>query len=139
LATLSTMPMACSPPRCASRCGLRGGTACPDAAHLWCPPPTPPCCVPAPQVCSAWRKGRVDAVVQSTDKNFMVPVGGAVLAARRGATQLVSAAWSAAGSPLFRGFCSHLFSQLASHNLATYASGAVRWAHSCASCLAGAG
>ncbi|KAI3436767.1 hypothetical protein D9Q98_006179 [Chlorella vulgaris] len=41
------------------------------------------------QVCSAWRKGRVDAVVQSTDKNFMVPVGGAVIAARRGATQLV--------------------------------------------------
>ncbi|EFN58500.1 hypothetical protein CHLNCDRAFT_19872 [Chlorella variabilis] len=41
------------------------------------------------QVCSAWRKGRVDAVVQSTDKNFMVPVGGAVIAARAGATQLV--------------------------------------------------
>lgn len=32
-------------------------------------------------VTSAWRKGRVDAVVQSTDKNFMVPVGGAVIAA----------------------------------------------------------
>lgn len=31
-------------------------------------------------VASAWRKGRVDAVVQSTDKNFMVPVGGAVIA-----------------------------------------------------------
>ena len=42
------------------------------------------------QVCSAWRKGRVDAVVQSTDKNFHVPVGGAIIAARRGATQLVS-------------------------------------------------
>ncbi|PRW56294.1 O-phosphoseryl-tRNA(Sec) selenium transferase [Chlorella sorokiniana] len=41
------------------------------------------------QVTSAWRKGRVDAVIQSTDKNFMVPVGGAVLAARRGATELV--------------------------------------------------
>ncbi|PSC71504.1 O-phosphoseryl-tRNA selenium transferase [Micractinium conductrix] len=41
------------------------------------------------QVCSAWRRGRVDCVVQSTDKNFMVPVGGAVLAARRGSTQLV--------------------------------------------------
>lgn len=25
------------------------------------------------------RKGRVDCVVQSTDKNFMVPVGGAVV------------------------------------------------------------
>jgi len=48
--------------------------------------PLPPACL---QVCSAWRKGRVDAVVQSTDKNFMVPVGGAVIAARRGATQLV--------------------------------------------------
>jgi O-phospho-L-seryl-tRNASec:L-selenocysteinyl-tRNA synthase len=43
------------------------------------------------QVSSAWRKGRVDAVVQSTDKNFQVPVGGAIIAARRGATQLVSA------------------------------------------------
>ena len=32
-------------------------------------------------VTSAWRKGRVDAVIQSTDKNFMVPVGGAVIAA----------------------------------------------------------
>ena len=31
-------------------------------------------------ITSAWRKGRVDAVVQSTDKNFMVPVGGAVVA-----------------------------------------------------------
>jgi len=29
----------------------------------------------------AARKGRLDAVVQSTDKNFMVPVGGAILAA----------------------------------------------------------
>ena len=27
------------------------------------------------------RRGRVDAVVQSTDKNFMVPVGGAIVAA----------------------------------------------------------
>jgi hypothetical protein len=54
------------------------------------------CCLPAClQVCSAWRKGRVDAVVQSTDKNFMVPVGGAVIAARRGATQLVSPGGSA--------------------------------------------
>jgi O-phospho-L-seryl-tRNASec:L-selenocysteinyl-tRNA synthase len=32
-------------------------------------------------VTAAWRRGRVDAVVQSTDKNFMVPVGGAVVAA----------------------------------------------------------
>lgn len=31
-------------------------------------------------ITSAWRRGRVDAVVQSTDKNFMVPVGGAVIA-----------------------------------------------------------
>lgn len=29
----------------------------------------------------AARKGRVDAVVQSTDKNFLVPVGGALVAA----------------------------------------------------------
>lgn len=30
-------------------------------------------------VTAAWRRGRVDLVVQSTDKNFMVPVGGAIL------------------------------------------------------------
>ena len=34
-------------------------------------------------ICAACRRGRVDAVVQSTDKNFMVPVGGAVVAAPR--------------------------------------------------------
>lgn len=33
---------------------------------------------------SACRRGRVDAIVQSTDKNFMVPVGGAVLSAPAG-------------------------------------------------------
>lgn len=43
------------------------------------------------QVTSAWRKGRVDAVVQSTDKNFMVPVGGAVVAAGNQDTSLVTA------------------------------------------------
>ena len=32
-------------------------------------------------ITSACRKGRVDAIVQSSDKNFMVPVGGAVIAA----------------------------------------------------------
>ncbi|CAL8466820.1 g6356 [Coccomyxa elongata] len=42
-------------------------------------------------VTSAWRKGRVDAVVQSTDKNFMVPVGGAVVAAGIQDTSLVNA------------------------------------------------
>jgi hypothetical protein len=41
------------------------------------------------QITSAWRKGRVDCVIQSTDKNFMVPVGGAILAARMGHTELV--------------------------------------------------
>jgi O-phospho-L-seryl-tRNASec:L-selenocysteinyl-tRNA synthase len=30
-------------------------------------------------VTKAWRRGRVDAVVQSTDKNFMVPVGGSIV------------------------------------------------------------
>ena len=29
----------------------------------------------------ACRAGRVDAIVQSTDKNFMVPVGGSIVAA----------------------------------------------------------
>ena len=45
----------------------------------------------AMQVTAAWRKGRVDAVVQSTDKNFMVPVGGAVIAASKQSTALVDA------------------------------------------------
>jgi O-phospho-L-seryl-tRNASec:L-selenocysteinyl-tRNA synthase len=45
----------------------------------------------AAQVTTAWRKGRVDAVVQSTDKNFMVPVGGAVIAAPKHNTALVEA------------------------------------------------
>eukprot|EP00898_Chlorokybus_atmophyticus_P008630 jgi/Chlat1/8769/Chrsp90S09246 len=30
-------------------------------------------------ITAAWRRGRVDAVVQSTDKNFMVPVGGSIV------------------------------------------------------------
>eukprot|EP00951_Prasinocladus_malaysianus_P028484 scaffold259656_cov43-Prasinocladus_malaysianus.AAC.1 len=42
-------------------------------------------------VASAWRKGRVDAIVQSTDKNFMVPVGGAVVAAGKSDPSLVEA------------------------------------------------
>ena len=32
------------------------------------------------QMCFISRKGRVDAFVQSTDKNFLVPVGGAIIA-----------------------------------------------------------
>lgn len=43
-------------------------------------------------ITSAWRKGRVDAVVQSTDKNFMVPVGGAVVIAPKSRPELVDAA-----------------------------------------------
>lgn len=35
-------------------------------------------------VTAACRRGRVDAIVQSTDKNFMVPVGGSVVAAPAG-------------------------------------------------------
>jgi O-phospho-L-seryl-tRNASec:L-selenocysteinyl-tRNA synthase len=31
-------------------------------------------------MCFISRKGRVDAFVQSTDKNFLVPVGGAIIA-----------------------------------------------------------
>ena len=31
-------------------------------------------------ILQAFRFGRVDAFVQSTDKNYMVPVGGAVIA-----------------------------------------------------------
>jgi O-phospho-L-seryl-tRNASec:L-selenocysteinyl-tRNA synthase len=40
---------------------------------------------------AAWRRGRVDGVVQSCDKNFMVPVGGAVLTAPRARPGLVDA------------------------------------------------
>jgi len=40
-------------------------------------------------VTQAWRRGRVDAVVQSTDKNFMVPVGGAVITAGAKRPELV--------------------------------------------------
>jgi O-phospho-L-seryl-tRNASec:L-selenocysteinyl-tRNA synthase len=35
-------------------------------------------------VTAACRRGRVDAIVQSTDKNFMVPVGGSIVAAPAG-------------------------------------------------------
>jgi len=31
-------------------------------------------------LCSYFRKGRIDVFVQSTDKNFLVPVGGAIIA-----------------------------------------------------------
>lgn len=41
------------------------------------------------RVTRACRVGRVDAIIQSTDKNFMVPVGGAVLAAPKGRPLLV--------------------------------------------------
>lgn len=40
-------------------------------------------------ITSAWRKGRVDVVVQSTDKNFMVPVGGSFLLARKGCEGMI--------------------------------------------------
>jgi len=43
----------------------------------------------------ACRVGRVDAVVQSTDKNFMVPVGGALVAAPRAERSLVAAVTAA--------------------------------------------
>lgn len=40
-------------------------------------------------ITSAWRKGRVDAVISSTDKNYMVPVGGAIVYAPQSRTELV--------------------------------------------------
>ena len=40
-------------------------------------------------ITSAWRKGRVDVVVQSTDKNFMVPVGGSFLLAKKGCEGMI--------------------------------------------------
>lgn len=43
-----------------------------------------PTCVHPAALTTACRRGRVDAIVQSTDKNFMVPVGGAVLTAPTG-------------------------------------------------------
>ena len=42
-------------------------------------------------ITAAGRRGRLDAFVQSTDKNFMVPVGGAVIAAPSSRRQLVEA------------------------------------------------
>ena len=38
---------------------------------------------------AAMRKGRVDCVVQSLDKNFLVPVGGAIICASKGNGYLV--------------------------------------------------
>jgi O-phospho-L-seryl-tRNASec:L-selenocysteinyl-tRNA synthase len=40
-------------------------------------------------ITSALRKHRVDAIIQSTDKNFMVPVGGAIIAAPKNRSVLV--------------------------------------------------
>lgn len=42
------------------------------------------------EITSALRGGRVDAIVQSTDKNFMVPVGGSVVAAPKTNVQLIN-------------------------------------------------
>jgi O-phospho-L-seryl-tRNASec:L-selenocysteinyl-tRNA synthase len=42
-------------------------------------------------VTAACRRGRVDAFVQSTDKNFLVPVGGAIVASPRREVSLVRA------------------------------------------------
>ena len=39
-------------------------------------------------ITAAHRRGRVDALVQSTDKNFMVPVAGAIVAAPKARPQL---------------------------------------------------
>lgn len=51
--------------------------------------------VQSAQICArvtrACRVGRVDAIIQSTDKNFMVPVGGAILTAPLQRPQLVEA------------------------------------------------
>lgn len=41
-------------------------------------------------ICAACRRGRVDAVVQSTDKNLLVPVGGAIVAAPRAKEETAS-------------------------------------------------
>jgi len=41
-------------------------------------------------ITSAWRKGRVDGVVQSTDKNFMVPVGGSCMISHKDQTDLIN-------------------------------------------------
>lgn len=50
-------------------------------------------------VTSAWRKGRVDAIIQSTDKNFMVPVGGAIIAAPSNRPDLVGCSHSSQSCP----------------------------------------
>ena len=38
---------------------------------------------------SAWRRGRVDVIVQSTDKNFMVPVGGSFMMSHKNQSDLL--------------------------------------------------
>lgn len=40
-------------------------------------------------ITTAMRKGRVDAVVQSTDKNFMVPVGGSIVVGPKSNSSLI--------------------------------------------------
>jgi O-phospho-L-seryl-tRNASec:L-selenocysteinyl-tRNA synthase len=57
----------------------------------------------AAALCEACARGRVDAVVQSTDKNFMVPVGGALVCApSKAAVRAVAAAYPgrASASPV---------------------------------------
>lgn len=41
------------------------------------------------EITAAGRRGRVDAIIQSTDKNFMVPVGGSIIAAMKSNPSLV--------------------------------------------------
>lgn len=43
------------------------------------------------EITAALRRGRVDAMIQSTDKNFMVPVGGSIVAAPSKHPQLAQA------------------------------------------------
>ncbi|GFR47964.1 hypothetical protein Agub_g9769, partial [Astrephomene gubernaculifera] len=55
------------------------------------------CAATCKAIAAAWGRngsgggGRIDAVVQSTDKNFMVPVGGAIVAAPASRPELVAA------------------------------------------------
>ncbi|GJP29024.1 hypothetical protein CLOM_g29 [Closterium sp. NIES-68] len=66
------------------------------------------------EVSRAWRRGRVDAVVQSTDKNFLVPVGGAVIAAGPNKSTLVNAV----NASYPGGACVHLAHPGCPHNAA---------------------
>jgi O-phospho-L-seryl-tRNASec:L-selenocysteinyl-tRNA synthase len=58
------------------------------------------------QISSAMTQGRVDAFVQSTDKNFMVPVGGAIIASSD--SEFIDAIASTYAGPFYIVHCGYV-------------------------------